>query len=102
MSGKPGGSTPATAADLLRSPEDVRFHEIVAGEILRKADQSGEHGDAQSAVVSRIKGPYQRRPGGWWIFTEVEVEIEPNELYRPDAIGRGSRTIGSSTRGKRP
>jgi Uma2 family endonuclease len=27
--------------------------------------------------------------GGWWFATEVEIELElePNEVYRPDAVG---------------
>jgi len=82
----------ATVRDLLAIPEDQRFHEVVAGEIVRKATPSGEHGDAQSAVALRIKGPFQRRPGdrgpgGWWIYTAVEVELEPTEVYRPDVVG---------------
>ena len=26
-------------------------------------------------------------PGGWWIGTEVEVELAPNHVYRPDIAG---------------
>ena len=32
----------------------------IDGELVRKATPSGEHGDAQSSLVSRIKGPFQR------------------------------------------
>lgn len=82
----------ATVADLMAIPADERFHEILAGELVRKATPSGEHGDAQSALAVRIKGPFQRRPGGklpggWWIYTEVEVELAPNHVYRPDVVG---------------
>jgi len=28
-----------------------------------------------------------RAPGGWWILTEVEIAIEPHEVYRPDVVG---------------
>lgn len=92
MTVKPEARPRATVDDLLRVAEDERFHEIIGGELVRKAAPTGEHGDAQSAVVARIKGPYQRRPGGrypggWWIFTEVEVELEPTEVYRPEAVG---------------
>lgn len=84
--------SPATIADLLSIPAEKRFHEIVGGELVRKAMPSGEHGDAQSALVARIKGPFQRRPGGklpggWWIYTEVEVELAPDHVYRPDVVG---------------
>ncbi len=84
--------SPALLADLLAIPEDERFHEIIDGELIRKAMPSGEHGDAQSALASRIKIPFQRRPGGklpggWWIYTEVEIELASTHVYRPDVVG---------------
>lgn len=86
----PGAS--ATVKDLLEIPEPERFHEIIDGELVQKTHPSGEHGDAQSAVAARIKGPFQRRPGGkwpggWWIYTEVEIEFSRDQIYRPDAAG---------------
>ncbi|WP_437757394.1 Uma2 family endonuclease [Sorangium sp. So ce1389] len=83
---------PATAADLLAIPEEQRFHEIVDGELVQKAVPSFEHGDAQSAIVAHVKSPFQRRPGGrwpggWWFATEVEVELAPDQVYRPDVVG---------------
>ena len=82
----------ATAANLLTIPEEERFHEIIGGEIVREAIPSGPHGLGQSQIVSQIGGAYNRRPGGrgpggWWILTEVEIEIEPHEVYRPDVVG---------------
>jgi Uma2 family endonuclease len=82
----------ATVVDLLAIPEHERFHEVVDGEIVRKAMPSGPHGRTQSRVVSRIGGPYDRRPGGrlpggWWIVTEVEIELEEHQVYRPDVVG---------------
>lgn len=84
--------SPATIADLLAIPPEERFHEIIDGELVRKAMPTFEHGDAQSALVSRIKGPFQRRPGGpqpggWWLATEVEIELAPDHVYRPDVVG---------------
>ncbi len=26
-------------------------------------------------------------PGGWWIATEVEVQLAPSQIYRPDVVG---------------
>lgn len=83
---------PALIADLLAIPPEERFHELIDGEIVPKALPSFEHGDAQSALAGRLKGPFQRRPGGrypggWWIGTEVEVELAPSHLYRPDIVG---------------
>lgn len=82
----------ATIADLLAIAEPERFHEILGGELIRKASPSGPHGRAQSRVVSRIGRPYDRRPGGrwpggWWIVTGVEVQLSEHEIYRPDVAG---------------
>ncbi|MFO7561572.1 MAG: Uma2 family endonuclease [Enhygromyxa sp.] len=82
----------ATGADLLAIPEPERFHEVVDGELVRKAAPSGPHGLAQSRVASQVRGPYSRRPGGrspggWWIVVEVEVELEAHQVYRPDVTG---------------
>lgn len=82
----------ATVADLLAIPEEERFHEIIGGELVRKAMPSGSHGLGQSQIISQVGGPYNRRPGirgpgGWWILTEVEIAIEPHEIYRPDVVG---------------
>jgi Uma2 family endonuclease len=82
----------ATAADLLALPEGSRFHEVIGGEVTRRAAPSGEHGAAQAALVGSLFGPFSRRPGGrwpggWWFETEVEVEFETHEIYRPDVSG---------------
>jgi Uma2 family endonuclease len=81
----------ATADELARLPESVHA-EVIHGSIVERASPSAEHGDAQSQLAVLIKGPFQRPPGrvgpgGWWIFTEVEVEVETHEVYRPDLVG---------------
>jgi Uma2 family endonuclease len=82
----------ATAEDLLRLPGDARM-EVIHGALVEKAAPTGEHGDAQSFVVLLLKGPFQRRgggsggPGGWWIPTEVDIELATHEVYRPDVVG---------------
>lgn len=92
MSSVTGTRSHATYADLLAIPPDERFHEVIDGELVRKAMPSFEHGDAQSALASALKGPFQRRPGGkqpggWWIGTEIEVEFATTHVYRPDIAG---------------
>lgn len=82
----------ATVEDLLALPERSRFHEIVNGELVQKATPSGEHGGAQAALAGSLFGPFSRRPGGrwpggWWFATEVEIEFETHEVYRPDVVG---------------
>ena len=96
--------SPATVADLLAIPQDERFHEIIDGELVRKAMPTFEHGDAQSALVSQLKGPYQRRaggklPGGWWIGTEIEVQLSPTHVYRPDIVGWSRDRVPERPRG---
>src|SRR6266404_6311871 len=92
MSGSARALHLATAADLLALPEGTRFHEIVAGELVQKAAPSGEHGAAQAALAGTLFGPFSRKPGGawpggWWFETEVEIEFERHEVYRPDVVG---------------
>jgi Uma2 family endonuclease len=82
----------ATIDAFLAIPESSRFHELVGGELIRKATPSGEHGDAQAGIVGALRMPYQRSrgaggPGGWWIATEVEVLLESNDIVRPDVLG---------------
>jgi len=81
----------ATIADLLAIPEEHRRHEIIDGVLVEKEAASARHGGAQSRLV-RWVGPYDRRPGGrqpggWWFATEVEIELEESEVYRPDVAG---------------
>ncbi len=85
-------SRSATLADLLAIPEEARSHELIDGEIVRKADPSGEHGAAQSGVVGWLQWPFSRAPGGrgpggWWFATEVEILLSTGDLVRPDIAG---------------
>lgn len=81
-----------TVADLLVIPEGERFHEIIDGELVRKATPSGAHGRAQFRLATEIGGPYDRRagrggPGGWIFAAEVEIQFDPINVYRPDVAG---------------
>jgi Uma2 family endonuclease len=81
----------ATSTELLAIPEEQRFHEVIDGEIVQKASPTFEHGAAQ-AKLSESVGPFNRRsgggrPGGWWIVSEVEIELEAHQVYRPDLSG---------------
>jgi Uma2 family endonuclease len=83
---------PSTLNDFLAIPEGERFHELIQGELVKKAAPSGEHGNAQAAVVGAVVPPFQRKPGGrspggWWIATEVEVLLPTADLVRPDVLG---------------
>jgi Uma2 family endonuclease len=81
----------ATAADLASLPSD-RSAEVIDGEIVDKALPSFDHGSAQTGlggVLFGFRGPPggPRGPGGWWLATEVEVEYEPHQVFRHDAVG---------------
>ncbi|HRI69367.1 MAG TPA: Uma2 family endonuclease [Polyangium sp.] len=83
---------PATLEDLLAIPENERFHEIICGELVRKAMPSFRHGRSQGGLVGRLGRPYNRRPGGrfpggWWFVMETEVQFDKHEIYRPDLAG---------------
>lgn len=81
--------THADLADL----DPAGAYEILGGEIVEKAAPSGEHGDAQAGLNELVRPPFHRRPGGeggpggWWILTEVEVELGLHDLVRPDLVG---------------
>lgn len=80
-----------TEAELFAIPEDERFHELLAGEIVRKASPSGRHGGAQFKLCAAV-GPYDRRssgpgPAGWIFATETETRLAPDSVVRPDVAG---------------
>jgi Uma2 family endonuclease len=86
---------PATEAEFFAIPEPDRFHELLAGELVRKAAPSGRHGAAQLRV-GRSLGPFDRRsddpadphgPGGWRFASEVEVRLAIDTIVRPDVAG---------------
>lgn len=83
---------PATAADLVA----LERHEVVAGQLVPKAAPSFEHGAVQHGIGVAIggfrgHGGGEGRPGGWWIGTGVEIDVdyglEPHEVYVPDMAG---------------
>jgi Uma2 family endonuclease len=92
MSASAPGPRGATIADLLAIPEAERFHEIIDGDLVRKAMPSGPHGRAQFRLSTEIGGPYDRRagrggPGGWIFATEVEIQFDARNVFRPDVVG---------------
>jgi Uma2 family endonuclease len=92
----------ATASDLLAVRDDRRV-EVIGGVIVEKAAPSYEHGDAQSSLAELLKPPFQRGrggPGGWWIATEVEIELETHEVYRPDLVGWRRERVPERPRGR--
>lgn len=65
--------------------------EIIDGELVEKTT-TAKHGQAQAKIVSKVDGPFGRRPGGslpgGWIFaTEALTYFAANQKYRPDVAG---------------
>jgi Uma2 family endonuclease len=93
----------ASMADFLAIPEEQRFHELIAGEIVEKAAPSGEHGTTQLSTGSTLLGAFGRHPpsggpGGWWLMTEVEIRFE-DEICRPDVLGWRRDRVSERPRG---
>jgi Uma2 family endonuclease len=80
----------ATFADLAALGDESA--EIIHGVVTYKAEPSAEHADAQLGLGSFLRERFHRAtgrggPGGWWILTEVDVELGKHEVYRPDVAG---------------
>lgn len=82
---------PATIDDLLSIPEEKRWHEIVNGEIMERACPAPAHGYIQVTMSARLRNPFggpsnQNGTGGWWFFSDTEVELDRDQIYRPDLM----------------
>lgn len=91
LSPMPPAPKPATYADLLALPEDVRA-EVLGGEIAVSPSPLPRHAKVQGALRRFIGGPFdddhgRGGPGGWWIFEEVDVALGPHDVVRPDLVG---------------
>lgn len=95
----------ATAADLAALPDDVSA-EVVAGVLVPLPLPSFEHGDVL-ATLTELLAPFRSRragqPGGWWMASAVDVELEPHEVYCPDLVGwrwerHAGRPVGTLVR----
>jgi Uma2 family endonuclease len=74
----------ATATDI----ELLERHEVVDGEIVRKAMPGFRHSIVQGRIVVALSGFHGHGdPGGWWIGTEPTIELAPHEVYQPDVAG---------------
>lgn len=81
----------ATYDDLLALPEGERA-EVLGGDLLTLPAPRPRHARPQRSLARLIGGPFDDDdgfggPGGWWIFLEVDVRLEPNEIVRPDLSG---------------
>jgi hypothetical protein len=77
--------------DLLALPDDVRA-EILGGVISLLPAPRPRHSKSRGALRRFVGGPFDDDdgfggPGGWWIFIEVDIELEAHEVVRPDLAG---------------
>ncbi len=81
----------ATYDDLRALPDDVRA-EILAGEIVVMPSPLPRHNRIARSIGSFIGGPFddddgRGGPGGWWIVPDVDVQLGPHDVVRPDVAG---------------
>lgn len=82
---------PATLKDFLAIPPDERFHEILEGELVKKAMPGGSHATVQRRLGVLLDeyddGSLRRQPGGWWLMSEAEIMLPWEQPVRPDLSG---------------
>jgi Uma2 family endonuclease len=81
---------PAIIEEVLARPESERV-ELIRGTLVEKAAPTNEHSGAQVGLAWHLAQPFQRKPGGrwpggWWIRTEIDIQLDA-ELFRPDVAG---------------
>jgi Uma2 family endonuclease len=78
----------ATAEDLAAFGDDVR-REVLGGDIVVAPPPVADHGRTQSALSRHVGGPFDfdGQPGGWWIASEVDIELARHDVVRPDLSG---------------
>ena len=84
---------PASYEDLTALGEDVKA-EIIDAHIVVSPSPLPEHSLGQGAIIRYIGGPFHPAddeddggPGGWWIFSEVDVRLDRHQVVRPDVAG---------------
>lgn len=78
-----------TIDEWLAQPAERRL-ELIDGEFVEKAAPDFLHGVSQASVVASLHpvflGNGGGRGGGWWIASEVDIQLGANG-YRPDVAG---------------
>ena len=78
-----------TYADLLALPEGERG-EVIDGELVVQPSPSPAHQSTVGEIYAELRGPFQRGrggPGGWWLIPDVDIELGPHDICRPDISG---------------
>ncbi len=82
---------PMTYDDLLRLPEFARA-EVLGGILETSPTPLPKHSKAQRSLGRFVGGPFDDDegyggPGGWWIFSDVDIQLGPHDIVRPDVAG---------------
>ena len=89
----------ATADDIVDDRQ-----EVVCGQLVKKASPSFEHSSTQNAISVALGAfrdrPRAGRPGGWWLGTEAEVELDTHDVFVPDLAGWRIDRVPERPRGK--
>jgi Uma2 family endonuclease len=80
-----------TYEDILHLPEHVRA-EVLGGVVEVSPAPLPKHSKAQGSLRRFVGGPFDDDDGfggvgGWWIFVEVDVQLGPHDVVRPDLAG---------------
>jgi len=60
---------------------------------LNDTGPTAEHSDARLGLAAALRAHFHRSegspaaPGGWWILGQVELDLEDDEIVRPDLAG---------------
>jgi len=81
----------ATYEDLLALADGQRA-EVIGGIMVFPPSPLPRHGRAQRVVGHVIGGAFddddgRGGPGGWWILPEVDVQLGPHDIVKPDVAG---------------
>src|SRR5689334_14564836 len=82
----------ATYDDLLALPEEGPKVEVIGGELITLPSPRGRHARSQRSLGSFIGKPFDDDdgyggPGGWWIYSDIDVQLGPHDIVRPDLVG---------------
>lgn len=73
-----------TIEEWLAQPAELRL-ELLDGEFIEKAAADMPHALAQGGAIGMIRSLFHRKEG-WWIASEVDIQLGENG-YRPDLAG---------------
>ena len=92
-----------TSKQVLAEPEERRL-EVISGVVAEKASPSIDHSFLQMQLSGSIWVATGRGggggSGGWWILPDVDLELGPQDLVRPDLAGWRREKLPQLPRGR--